>query len=236
MPTTRSGPNRTRWFSARYGIVPVWAIILVVVLGATLITYASWPRTAVKAEPRTVVTGNIRIATLGDSITIGGGTDLTGEPNTDRSWVRYAVGHGVTWKAGFAHRGFTTAMILGQTKRYDVDVLVILAGTNDTLHGVPFATSAASLKAIVAEAGVARVIVSSIPPQDAAPEAAISYNKQLRALASRRGWDYVDATKALRRADVYIPKLTLDGIHPTPAGAKLLGQALHRAIVAEARR
>ncbi|CAN5268117.1 hypothetical protein BH09ACT1_BH09ACT1_12120 [soil metagenome] len=173
----------------------------------------------------------VSIATLGDSITISFDTDTRAEPAASQSWVPYAVGNRITWSAGYAHSGYTTGAIAGETRRYKADVLVILAGTNDVIAGIPFAPSANNLKAMVARAKVKKVIVSAIPPLDIHPAAAAAYNVSLRKLAARQHWTYVDATSALRSGNVYATGLTEDGVHPTPAGAKLIGTALRRAIL-----
>lgn len=235
----RPAPTR-RVFAVRPGRAQIWTVFILVVLVSTgLVGYGGWPHSPLAvhaAAPRSGVGSPVTIVTLGDSLTIADGAETSGEPTSSRSWVPAAVGHGVVWSAGFAHGGFTTAMILDDTHRYNADVLVILAGTNDTLQGVPFSQSALSLRAIVAKAGVARVIVAAIPPIDFAPHDAALYNVKLKTLAAKENWDYVDAAKGLRDRDHYIDGLTVDGIHPTAEGAEIFGEALHRAILSEARR
>jgi lysophospholipase L1-like esterase len=131
---------------------------------------------------------------------------------------------------GWAKGGASTQLMRDSVSAVDADVLVVIAGTNDTSR-VPFATSADNIKAIVAKVGVKRVIISSIAPRDANPDVAASYNAQLEPFVTAQGWEYVDAWAGVRTSNnQYSPAMTGDGVHPTEPAVKLLSAAIAKQI------
>ena len=75
------------------------------------------------------------------------------------------------------------------------------------------------------------VIIAGIPPIDHAPENAADFNHSLQEFASQRGWQWVDAGVAVRTPENRFARgMAIDGVHPTAAGAKRLGESVAIAI------
>jgi len=190
---------------------------------------------AAGATPRPIPTQNepdtVTYAAIGDSVTAGNSPDFSNKQVGDLSWVDHVPADQATFVGGWSVGGATTATMADNAASYGADVLVVLAGTNDSGQGIPFEDSAVNYDRIVAAAGSMRVVVSSIPPRDDNPAIATEYNNQLAALAADRGWAFIDASAGLRSGDRYSDGLTTDGIHPTEQGAEILGGALTSAIL-----
>jgi lysophospholipase L1-like esterase len=172
----------------------------------------------------------VTFAAVGDSITVGDSPDFNGGKFGSLSWPSLAP-PGTKFAGGWAVSGATTAAMASAVKPAPADVLVVIAGTNDLINGVPFVESAANLQAIVTTVGAKRVVVSSVPPLDPDPAASTDYNGQLQALAVREGWAFVDAMAGVRDGEVYAEGMTADGIHPTAAGVKMISTALAAGIL-----
>jgi lysophospholipase L1-like esterase len=227
------------WFERSYKAI---IIVLVAIMAVTLVILAMQhieaSKPAAGAEPGPIPTftsaadAAVTFAVVGDSVTAANSPDINAGRAGTGSWAYYADRNGARLVGGWALGGATTDAMNQNVKKYNADVLVIVAGTNDTGTGVPFDTTAANLESIVKKSGVDNVIISSIPPRDADPTLPAEYNPQLQALADKNGWAYTDAAAALRDDDQYKDGYTADGIHPTPQGAQALGRALHVAITA----
>ncbi|WIA96397.1 SGNH/GDSL hydrolase family protein [Curtobacterium sp. MCBA15_004] len=231
------GNGFVAWFSRSYkGIIVVLLAIMAAALVALAMQHVSSSQAASGRAPRPAPTFSStatveRFAVVGDSVTAANSPDIDNGQAGDASWAYYANRDGARLVGGWALGGATTEAMNAAVKPYQADTLVILAGTNDSGQGVPFDTTAANLRSIVDKAGIDRVIVSSIPPRNAAPATAAAYNTKLKQLSESAGWTFVDAAAALREGDTYRDGFTADGIHPTAEGAKALGGALHDAIV-----
>jgi lysophospholipase L1-like esterase len=184
-----------------------------------------------KAASATPSVRPVTFAAVGDSVTEANSPDFGTGKIGDGSWVAYASGPAVQFAGGWADGGVVSAVMSDHVRAVPADVLVIVAGTNDAGQGVPFEQTAANLKAIAATVGAKRVIVSAIPPRDAEPELATRFNAELKPFVEAQGWTFVDAMAGLRKADANAPGLTSDGVHPTKAGARIVGLALQEAIV-----
>lgn len=172
-------------------------------------------------------------AVVGDSITDADSPDLAAGDLGAASWATYVVDDGFAFAGGWAEWGATTAMMAVSAGPIEADVLVVLAGTNDVAFGIPFDESAANLDRIIDTVGIEDVVVVSIPPLDALPAGAETYNERLEDLAGDRGWRFVDASAGLRTADGrFGDGMSFDGLHPSVDGARMLGEA----IAAELRR
>jgi lysophospholipase L1-like esterase len=185
---------------------------------------------ATAADEGTVV---VRLAAVGDSITASGGALRDGEFN-ENTWLSHVVdSSAVRWAGGWAEPGATTAaMAEGVQPVGDADVLVIMAGTNDSGQGVPFGTTGANLERIVDVVGAERVVVASIPPREPDPHIAIGFNALLEPFVVKHGWDFVDAAGNLREENGgWLPELTEDGIHPTAEGQAIIGAAIKDAVL-----
>ncbi|MFH5823375.1 SGNH/GDSL hydrolase family protein [Georgenia sp. AZ-5] len=193
------------------------------------------PGDASAPMPRETSAGAVRMAAVGDSITAADSPDLAGGDPGPGSWVFHAAGGELALAGGWAEWGATTAQMADGVTPVEADVLVVLAGTNDAGTGVPFEDTAANLAEIVETVGAPRVLLSAVPPIDADPRSATELNAALRELADRRGWEWVDAPAGLRDGDRFAPGMASDGLHPTEAGARVIGEAVREAVLAPAR-
>ena len=184
--------------------------------------------------------GALAFAVAGDSITADGSPAVAGRAVGDRSWVRFAQGGGAAFAGGWAHDGATTADMAAELAAHapaagSVNTLVILAGTNDIHRDIPFATIAENLKSIAASVGAPRVVVCSVPPRDGFAAATEAYNAWLQGFAAEQGWEWTDASAGLRDTmdpGRYGAGLSHDGLHPSRAGAEVLGAAIRSALLA----
>ncbi|MDR6970111.1 SGNH/GDSL hydrolase family protein [Leifsonia shinshuensis] len=174
----------------------------------------------------------IRFAAFGDSITAS--TDRLGLP-THWTWVATASTGDVHDVGGYRHYGDTTADILAGTQPIpDADVAVVMAGTNDApVDGEPDPRTLTNIEKIFDKAGVPRRILSAVAPRDDDRAAeTLRLNEELRSLAARSGWTWVDPWTDVRTPDGrWRPGTTVDGIHPTPASGHAAGVVLRAAIV-----
>ena len=185
------------------------------------------------ASPTPTPPPPVRLVAVGDSITVAGG-DIQAGFFTDLSWVRYAVGDPIVPAGGWAVSGATTAQMAAgfAPPTGEPYVLVIFGGTNDVGLDLPFATSAPNLVAIAERAQDAqRVIVTAIPPLTGREAQAARYNADLAALAAQQGWTFVDPMASVSVDGRWVDGMTHDGIHPTAAGAQLIGTGIRRALL-----
>lgn len=173
--------------------------------------------------------GAIELAAIGDSITEADSPNFASGELGDESWVTHAVTEHLSFVGGWARWGATTDMMADEVEPIEADVLVILAGTND--GGLDSSNTATNVREIVDTAGVGRVIISAIPPLDWSPSTATSTNRNLRALADREGWEWVDAPAGLREGGSFKPGMASDGVHPTAEGAAVIGHAVREAVL-----
>ena len=176
-------------------------------------------------------TGGVRVAIVGDSLTAGGARLLSAGLTPD-TWMTYAQGDGVDYVGGYAKGGSTVQEQAAEVRPVaDVDVLVVMAGTNDVRLGVAFADSAPSYDAIVDTIRPKHVVVAAIPPYDRAPAAAARYESQLERYVADKGWTFTDPWGFARAGDLFAPGTSVDGIHPTTAGYETLGHELRETIL-----
>ena len=139
----------------------------------------------------------------------------------------HAVGPEVAFAGGWAVWGATTADMAAGVEEYDGDVLVVLAGTNDTGMGIPFSETAANLRSIVRTAGVPEVVLSAVPAIDADPARATRLNSDLAVLAESEGWYWAPQPPHISGDDAtFAPGMASDGLHPTEEGAAVIGAAI----------
>jgi hypothetical protein len=172
-----------------------------------------------------------RFGVVGDSLTAGADHSLGTDPHGPGSWLPAAIGEPLEFSGGWAVAGAGTADMLAGVEPVDADVLVVLAGTNDVLDGVPWEASRANLLAIVGVTGVDDVLVVAIPPLDSAPVAAAGYDHRLAELAGDEGWQYLDPWTAVSDAGRWVSGASPDGIHPTQLVADEVGQAIRTALL-----
>ncbi|WP_430645109.1 SGNH/GDSL hydrolase family protein [Agromyces sp. GXS1127] len=214
--------------------------LVAIVAGAAVLVGCSAPagpapdrvpgRTAA-AEPSATAVSRGTFAAVGDSITDADSPDFAAGDLGPGSWATYVVADGVEFAGGWAEWGATTEQMAASVAPVEADALVVLAGTNDLAFGISFEVSAANLDRIVRTVGIDDVLVASIPPFTAVPAAAEAYNASLEELADDRGWRFVDASAGLRTADGrFAEGMSSDGLHPSEAGARVLGEAIGAAL------
>ncbi len=171
------------------------------------------------------------MAAIGDSITAGDSRDLAGGVPGPQSWVSYAIAPGIEFVGGWAEWGATTGRMAAAVRQpLDADVLVILAGTNDT-GWTPHEQIGEHLARIAESAAVDTVVLSSIPPNDYALGTTSELNAYLERFAAEEEWVWVDAAAGLRSGERYAEGMSYDGVHPTEEGARVIGEAIGEAIL-----
>lgn len=178
----------------------------------------------------------VRTVFVGDSVTRG--FDPTSLAADDAaSWVTYALPDPRSpWllDSNAAVPGRTLAEMQAafgtDVLAHDPAGVVILGGTNDALHRVPPDQSAAALRAMVEAAQAAEIEVWVVSPPPLDPATGVDIQPTLAAeaqVAAELGVPFVDLTPALSTGDGHWqPGLTTDGVHPTPAGAQRLADAV----------
>lgn len=187
------------------------------------------------AQPLAAGAQAVTFAVVGDSITADHAypDQVARRIVGERSWAAFAQQPGTAFAGGWALGGATTAQMLEGFQPVPADVLVMIAGTNDIHAGVPFEQIGENMRAIVAAADLPRVIVSSVPPRDDFRERTLEYNAWLHDFVAGQGWGWIDGARGLRddnQPGRYAEGLTYDGIHPSRAGAEVLGSAVLSAL------
>lgn len=172
-----------------------------------------------------------RLAVVGDSITEADSPDFEGGDLGAESWVYHAVGEDLVLVGGWARWGATTSQMAAAVEPVDADVLVILAGTNDVGSGATHESTLANLREIAGTVGAPQVVLSAVPPIDAAPALATDLNAALEDLARQEGWAWVDAPAELRDGERFAAGMASDGLHPTRRGARVLGGSIREAVL-----
>ncbi|GER23624.1 hypothetical protein NCCP1664_21190 [Zafaria cholistanensis] len=236
----RPGVSTGQGHPTRPGRLAAAAGVLAALVAAALLLWLrdTEPRIPQAAPPPGA--GALAFAVAGDSITADGSPAVAARAVGNRSWVRFAQGGGAAFAGGWARDGATTAEMAAALAAHapppgSVNTLVILAGTNDIYRGVPFTAIAENLKSIAARVGAPRVVVCSIPPRDGFAAPTEAYNAWLPGFASGQGWEWTDASAGLRDAmdpGRFGPGLSHDGVHPSRAGAAVLGTAIRAALLA----
>ena len=183
---------------------------------------------------------------VGDSITYNWSQSWAGQQATfeQDKWLNVGV------------IGLTSGQIAATFFAYAVDLqpkaVHILAGTNDVYPGWELSVTANNIEAMVKEAKAHHigVVIGTIPPwgPGALPERADpspqrfqridQLNQWLTQYAAQQGIQIVDYHSLLVAAngENYIPALTVDGVHPSPAGYAVMTphteQALQAAMAA----
>jgi lysophospholipase L1-like esterase len=214
--------------------VTVGVLVIVIALAAAAAGYLLGARTDVAAhEPPTAspTPEAITFGVVGDSITAW--TDRQGTPQPAGSWTTYANRDGVSFtELGWAQNGARLAEMGLNMKPVSADVLVVVAGTNDLRLPTTLPERLLLLDAIVLRANVEDVIISSVPPLNAAPQLSTAWNSALREHAAGMGWKFVDAWADVRAQNgTFATGTTPDGLHPTAEAAEAAGAALHDAIL-----
>ncbi|WP_186377272.1 SGNH/GDSL hydrolase family protein [Curtobacterium pusillum] len=194
-----------------------WVLVGIVVVTAVTLSMVtvdrSTPLAAGSGRP-----GPLRIAVVGDSLSAGRSRFL-GNGLDDGTWITSAVGDGIEFVGGWARSGATPDQMAESVRPVsDVDVLVILAGTNAVRLHRTLGVEAAAYRSIVRTVHPRTVLIAAIPPYHWQPHAAMEYNQDLRRLADREGWSWGDPWKFARNGAGWVQGVSDDGTHP--AGAR----------------
>lgn len=174
----------------------------------------------------------IRVAVVGDSNTTGLSGTLEHGIAAGQSWVAQLHEPRFVVVGGWARDGASTALMAEQLKPLeDVDVLVLMGGTNDPPLGIDQASTITNLHEIVDIVRPRSVVLSSIPPIQAVPERATALNDDLRETAVESKWRFADPWAPLRASGgTWKTPYLRDGIHTTAAGYALVGRELEEAV------
>jgi acyl-CoA thioesterase I len=197
---------------------------------APAVTASAAPLTAQAPVPAAVP----RIVFLGDSLTAGYGLDLEQavpsliQKHLDAEGYRYEVVN-----AGVS--GDTSA---GGLRRLewsldgDVRILVLELGANDGLRGLPVADTKRNLKTIIGKAkerGIAVLLTGMEAPPNYGAAYTSDFRRTFRDLA---GEEHVPFMTFYLYGVAGIPSLNLgDGMHPNPAGSKIIEANLWRVLM-----
>jgi hypothetical protein len=178
---------------------------------------------------------DLRVAVVGDSLSAGR-SGFLGNGLDDESWMTYAKGDGVDFAGGWARAGATPDEMAAAVRPIDdVDVLVILAGTNAVRTGKTFAEERSAYERIVDTVGARSVIVSDIPPYRWRPKTALAYAKALQQFVTEQGWHWADPWTFARSGSGWATGVSTDGTHPADAAEyRRLGLAFRSIILAVA--
>lgn len=174
---------------------------------------------------------NVRVGAVGDSITQANSPDFDQGRFGDQSWLHYVIDTDQSFAGGWAQWGATTEQMAEHTPRFQTDILIIMAGTNDLALGVGFSEIASNLRDIADQVDSKQTILASIPPLDHDPEASKEFNVLLKELAHDQHWIWVDASEGIRGSDGrFLPGMSYDGVHPSADGAAHIGSRLLKAV------
>jgi lysophospholipase L1-like esterase len=220
-------------------MTPRIVALAVIALALAGCTSSPAPSHTVHTEPVKVVTpatpqpAPVTFAAAGDSITAWIDRNNNPVPTT---WVSFVGRDGILFQGeGWAKGGAKLAEIDANMRPVTADVLVVMAGTNDEgdRWGTPMSERLQEVSEIVEKSQAPHVLISAVAPRDAAPEWAEEWNETLAAYAVRNGWHFVDPWVSVRTLDGhYAPGTTVEGIHPTPATAEIIGHTMVAAIIA----
>ncbi len=191
------------------------------------------------ATVRGGASGDIRLVTLGDSITSTRSVDVHPCGNGWPAFLTLPLAD--FHNAGIA--GNTTTQMLA---RLSPDVLAhtptdvtIMGGTNDLSAGFPTATTLANLGSIIDQvrAAGATAWLQTIPPRSTTPatiQAVITLNAALRTLAGQRGARLIDTWAALAGpgGSWASAGYVCDTVHPTDTGAAVIAANVQAALSA----
>lgn len=196
---------------------------------AATVPSATAPRAT---PPATMTVSPVRVAIVGDSLSAGRSLFL-GNGLDDQSWMTYAQGGEVEFVGGWARSGATPDQMAEAVRPIgDVDVLVVLAGTNAVRDGRTVQDEVSSYEHIADVVDADRVLVSAIPPYRDRSEQALTYNRDLRALTRQEGWTWVDPWTDARDGSAWADGFSIDGVHPAgPEQYAVLGNAFRQIIL-----
>ncbi|TCK62988.1 GDSL-like lipase/acylhydrolase family protein [Curtobacterium sp. PhB136] len=207
--------------------------VVVVAAGASMV--ATRPPVA-EATATDASRTDVRVAVVGDSLSAGRSRFL-GNGLDDESWMTYANGDGIEFAGGWARSGATPDEMAAAVQPVrNVDVLVVLAGTNAVRVGRTVAQEEQAYRTIARVVGAREVIVSALPPYDWKAAEALRYNRELQRFATNSGWTWVDPWVFARSGNGWAAGVSVDGTHPAgPEQYQRLGESFRRIILEDVR-
>jgi acyl-CoA thioesterase I len=174
-----------------------------------------------------------RIVFLGDSLTAGYGLDL--EQSVPSLFQKHLDAEGYTYEV--VNAGVSGDTSAGGLRRLewsldgDVRILVIELGANDGLRGLPVAGTKQNLKTIIGKArdrGIEVLLTGMEAPPNYGPAYTSDFRRAFRDLAAEERVAfmsfYLDGVAGN-------PSLNIaDGMHPNPAGARIVEANLWQAL------
>ena len=152
----------------------------------------------------------LSVIVVGDSLSVGDQFDAI--PQDPGSWTMF-LDERFDVTGGWARNGATATSMADNLELSSGDVLVVMAGTNDALRGVPVAETREGVERIVEKAQTDAVILCAIPPLSRDPGAAKAINMELEKLAAASGWLWLDPWDLYRDGDDWTNGGSLDGVH-----------------------
>jgi acyl-CoA thioesterase-1 len=174
--------------------------------------------------------GQVRVLALGDSLTAGYGLSPRAAFPAVLEEMLNAEGLAVSiTNAGIS--GDTTAGARARLGRYLADppqACIVALGANDALRGLNPEQAEANLAAILTELtsrGV-KVLLAGwwATPEWSSPRYAKIFNEIYPRLAARFG---VDLYPSFLAGVIDDPRLTMDGLHPTNQGVRIMAQGIY---------
>jgi lysophospholipase L1-like esterase len=219
----------------------VWA-------GASSSASGGWCQISVTSSPvvgSTRLAGN-RVFFIGDSITANAlESSGAGPRHTDKSWPLWASLK-AAGKFVVSGQAATGGYTVGQVKTTHLPTAlaaapracVVLAGRNDVLNAVPFATTVADFKTIFSTLKAAAILpvvctmTATTGNTSAQAIATAKINLWLRTYAAVQGFPLVDLASVTTDPtnDSWISGYNQDASHPTGVGAKAMGDELARVL------
>ncbi|WP_187290437.1 SGNH/GDSL hydrolase family protein [Curtobacterium sp. B18] len=204
---------------------------LAVVIAAFAVPVLTVEPTAPQAA-EVVPRQDVRVAVVGDSLSAGR-SGFLGNGLDDESWMTYAKGDGIAFAGGWARAGATPDEMAAAVEPIEnVDVLVILAGTNAVRTGRTFADERPAYERIVDTIGARQVIVAGLPPYRWKPTEAVEYSRALQQFVVQEGWRWADPWTFARSGSSWANGVSTDGTHPADAAEyRRLGLAFRSIIL-----
>lgn len=152
------------------------------------------------------------------------------------SWVRFAIDDGdLSRVTGYTRAGADTKELFAHAVPIPgIDVMVLMAGTNDITHGIPTSSTLNYIAATFAKTGGEHKILSAVAPRNNHTAQTNALNYWLARLAKQHGWTFIDPWTRVRAANgTWVPGWNADSVHPTPEAGSMVGAILHNEILTE---
>ncbi len=176
-----------------------------------------------------------RIVVMCDSNTNGFVGTLPQGIDQGMAYVDYVVGDPLTFAGGWGTDGATRTVMAANTPTVeDVDVALIMIGTNNRIAGVPDTQLDADILQTVEKLAPKETVILGIPPQNASPETPPEVNAHLEQFADAQGYHFFDPWVNLTNKDMkWRTEFFRDGIHTNMTGYKLMGAEVRKFVRTE---